>query len=352
MESLTLNKNNIIKTFERIVSSLPERERIIIEKRVWLKSERQTLQDIWDSLTPAITRERTRQLERNGVDKIARLIGSTLLVEIQNSAVKYLDIHNWIITREELINNIIKDLKINEQINLMIYDIIIQSIPNIEKSRKKLNCELYYCYSDLSIKMVNSVYSQAIKILTRRKDLIEKDVLYKKIIQNLNGEEKVTITQIDSILNLHQDIIFWEWSLVGLYKWKLLNPKTLKDKAVYVLKKEWTPMHYIDVSNNIANVLKEQTKVTTIHNVLIRNEEFTLIWRWIYALKEWWFKSGTVMETIIKVLKQSPEPLTIKEITKKVMKLKKVKQSTIYTNLQDRQIIDRVGRWYYQLRNS
>jgi hypothetical protein len=65
--------------------------------------------------------------------------------------------------------------------------------------------------------------------------------------------------------------------LIGLTKWKILNPKTLKDKAVYVMKKEKTPMHFVDVSNKITEYLVEKVKVNTIHNELIRNDEFVLI---------------------------------------------------------------------------
>jgi hypothetical protein len=59
--------------------------------------------------------------------------------------------------------------------------------------------------------------------------------------------------------------------------WKILNPKTLKDKAVYVLKKSGVPMHFVDISNNIIKNLEENVKINTVHNELIRNNEFVLI---------------------------------------------------------------------------
>jgi DNA-directed RNA polymerase delta subunit len=66
-----------------------------------------------------------------------------------------------------------------------------------------------------------------------------------------------------------------------------LNPRTLRDKIVYVLKKEKTPMHFIEIANKVTDYLGEQVKLNTIHNELIRNDEFVLIGRGIYALKEW-----------------------------------------------------------------
>jgi len=78
---------------------------------------------------------------------------------------------------------------------------------------------------------------------------------------------------------LFEDIVKGEETLIGLTKWKILNPKTLKDKAIYVMKKEKVPMHFIDISNKITSYLGETVKVNTIHNELIRNSEFVLIGR-------------------------------------------------------------------------
>ncbi|MDR3150382.1 MAG: winged helix-turn-helix domain-containing protein [Candidatus Peribacteria bacterium] len=67
----------------------------------------------------------------------------------------------------------------------------------------------------------------------------------------------------------------------------MLNPKTLKDKTLYVMRKENTPMHFVEITNKIIEYLGEKVKVNTIHNELIRNHEFILIGRGIYALREW-----------------------------------------------------------------
>jgi hypothetical protein len=45
------------------------------------------------------------------------------------------------------------------------------------------------------------------------------------------------------------------------------------------MKKEKTPMHFVDISNKITQNLGETVKVNTIHNELIRNNEFVLIGR-------------------------------------------------------------------------
>ena len=46
-------------------------------------------------------------------------------------------------------------------------------------------------------------------------------------------------------------------------------------------------MHFVDISNKIIELLEDNVKINTIHNELIRNEDFVLIGRGIYALREW-----------------------------------------------------------------
>jgi hypothetical protein len=65
--------------------------------------------------------------------------------------------------------------------------------------------------------------------------------------------------------------------MIGLAKWKILNPKTLKDKAMYVLKRDKVPLHFVEITNRVIEMIKKPVKVNTIHNELIRNEDFVLI---------------------------------------------------------------------------
>jgi DNA-directed RNA polymerase delta subunit len=114
------------------------------------------------------------------------------------------------------------------------------------------------------------------------------------------------------------------------------------------MKKERIPMHFIEISNKITSYLGDKVKVNTIHNELIRNDEFVLIGRGIYALKEWGFKPGTVLDVIVEVMKKNNGPMSTESIVTKVLKVRNVKKTTIYMNLQNKKVIERVGRNYYQ----
>ena len=344
----TLTKNIIEKSFWEVLSSLSEKERVVIERRIGLHWLKETLQNIWNSFKPAITRERVRQIEDAGIKKVWRIIKATELASIQDISRKTLEFHGWLLTRELLIGALIKQMNLSKEINSHILEVIVQSDFEIIKSKPRLWTQTYFTLPSISRKSIDFVHREALKILKRKKDVMECTDLYTQIALNAKDEVgELDNVFIDSVLDVFDDIVKGEEVLIGLTRWKILNPKTLKDKAIYVMKKEKVPMHFIDISNKISEYLGETVKINTIHNELIRNEEFILIGRGIYALKEWGFKPGTVLDVILDVLKKNGWPMNTEDIIKKVLKVRNVKKTTIYMNLQNKKAIERVGRNFY-----
>ena len=350
MNATVLNNENIVRSFEEILISLSEKEKNVIERRVWLKWEKETLQSIWNSFSPTITRERVRQIEESGIRKIWRIIKASILTDIQEKGIEFVKMSWGLASRDSLVNYLIKELNLEKDINKGVLETIVQSDFDILKSKQKLGCKIYFYLSKISRYNVDVIHKEAIKVLKKKKDVIEKEELFKIVSENLKDLRGISAPLVGSVLELFDDIIFWEDNLVWLTKWKILNPKTLKDKAIYILKKEWTPMHFVDIANKIIEVLEDNVKINTIHNELIRNEDFVLIGRGIYALREWWFKPGTVLDVISSILEKRNEPMSTEEIVKEVLKIRDVKETTIYMNLQNRQVIERVWRNFYQLK--
>ncbi len=346
MANITLDKNSIENTFKEIIDSLSQKEKTVISERVWLNWERKTLQYIWTSFSPSITRERVRQIEDSWIKKIWRIIKSSDLFIIQNKARDLIKLHWNLISKEKLINNIIKELNLDSSINSNILETIIQADVEILKSKPKLWTKTYFYFPTINKSSIEQIHKEWFKILKKKKDVMKKNDLYEQIKYNI-WDTTISNVLIDNIMDIFDDIVTWEENLIWLSKWKILNPKTLKDKAIYVMKKQKVPMHFVDISNKITEYLWDEVKVNTIHNELIRNNEFILIGRWLYALKEWGFKSWTVIDVIIDVLKKNKEPMSTEDIIKSVLKVRTVKKTTIYMNLQNKKLIERVGRNYY-----
>lgn len=347
MSATILDNKEIESHFLDILGSLSDKEKSVLENRVWLIWERLTLASIWKKFSPSITRERVRQIENSGIKKLWRIIKNTSLVLIQDKSRELINLNGWLIWKAKLINELIKSLNLPSNINSHIIEIVIQADYDILKSKPKLWTETYFHVPEVNKQLVDSIHKEAVKILKKRKDVMQQISLYEQIKNNLKLDSSIIL--INSIMDIFEDIVTWENNLIGLEKWKILNPKTLKDKAIYIIKKEKVPMHFIDVSNKITEHLNEKVKVNTIHNELIRNDEFVLIWRWLYALKEWGFKSWTVLDVIVEILKKKGEAMSTEDIIKSVLKVRDVKKTTIYMNLQNKSIIKRVWRNYYDL---
>lgn len=351
MQTKEINNSSITGAFKEILQALSEKEKNVIERRIGLHWEKETLQNIWDSFSPNITRERVRQIEDSWIKKIGRVVKATTLVKIQEFAKEILEEHGWLLIKEKLINAIIKWFELEKNMNASILETIVQSDYDIVKSKPKLGTKTYFYLPRISKKTIDAIYKEALAILKKRKDVMEKASLYEMIKINLKNNNLKNIF-IDAVLDVYEDIVSGEETLIGLEKWKILNPKTLKDKAIYILRKEKIPMHFVSIANKITETMGEKVKVNTVHNELIRNNEFVLVGRWIYALKDWGiYKPGTVLDVIMDIMKKAWEPMSTEDIIAKVLKVRKVKNTTIYMNLQNKKIIQRVWRNYYQLKD-
>lgn len=341
----------ISESFLSVLAGLTEKERAVISRRIGLNGERETLQSIGESY--AITRERVRQIEDVGIRKIGRIVKSTGLHDIQTIGNKILALHGGLLIRDRLVSAVIQQADIQGEVNSGIIEVILQSDYNIQKSKPQLGTRTYFALPEIQKKLVQETYKEAVKILKKKGDIMENAALYEMVKMNLFPQfGKVETVLVDSILDVYTDIVKGEEKYVGLEKWKILNPSTLKDKAVYVLKKAKKPMHFVEITNAIADRFQESVKVATIHNELIRNNEFVLIGRGIYVLKEWGYKPGTVLDVILDVFQKAKAPLSTEDIVAKVLKVRQVKTSTIYMNLQNRKYVERVGRNMYQLKDA
>lgn len=349
--SATLSKKIIDENFLSILSGLTDKEQSVIVRRIGIGGERETLQSIGN--TYDITRERVRQIEDVGIKKIGRIVRSTPLARIQEVGEQILSLHGGLLTKERIVNMVIQEAGVDTSVNTGIIEVLLQSDFNIQKSKPQLGTRTYFCTPGVQKKLVGEIHKEAARILKKKGDIMENVALYEMIKLNLAPTfGKVETVLIDSVLDVFEDVVKGEEKYLGLSKWKILNPSTLKDKAIYVLKKEKRPMHFVELSNAISNYFGEMVKVATIHNELIRNNEFVLIGRGIYVLKEWGYKPGTVLDVIIDIFNKSKAPLSTEEIINKVMKVRKVKTTTIYMNLQNKKQIERVGRNLYQLRKT
>lgn len=129
----------------------------------------------------------------------------------------------------------------------------------------------------------------------------------------------------------------------GLRTWPEVNPRGMRDKAYLVLRESGSPLHFTEVAALIArlqeNLALQRSKPVlpqTVHNELIKDPRFVLIGRGTYGLKDWGLESGTVKDVIRSILRVNAGTMPREKLIAEALRQRKVKESTILLNLQDR----------------
>jgi DNA-directed RNA polymerase delta subunit len=138
---------------------------------------------------------------------------------------------------------------------------------------------------------------------------------------------------------------FGKW---GMKHWPEVTPKGTREKVHLILKEHKKSMHFTQIADLIDKfeLGKRKAHPQTVHNELIKDERFVLIGRGIYALKEWGYSEGTIQEVIKNILQEKKRPLKKEEIIKEVLKIRKVKKTTISINLNNSGVFERVDETY------
>jgi len=92
----------------------------------------------------------------------------------------------------------------------------------------------------------------------------------------------------------------------------------VKAKAKLILRHAHRPMSYQEITKaiNELNFDGKRASINTLHNELIANDEFVLVGRGLYALKEWGYRPGTTKDIIISIL--AKKPMTYREVLEEV----------------------------------
>jgi len=320
----------------RLLASLPERSRIILESRFGLggTTERVTLESIGKRY--GITRERVRQIENHA---LASLKKSSAFKEAQSAfdeLERIVDSLGGIVCEDDLLNFITKDKSMQNHI----YFLLVLGDPF--KYRKE-DDEVNRCWY-VDPKLAEQV-----------------ETALKRLYEGLSDEDLIPEGEmIDRFLKELQEIndkhrneeVYRRWLRISkhvgknpLGEWghaKSPNVKTkgVRDYAYLAVKKHGSPLHFREVAQLIEKMFGRAAHVATTHNELIKDDRFVLVGRGMYALKEWGYAQGVVRDVIRNILREQG-PLTKDQIIEKVLKERHVKPGTIVVNLQNQKYFKR-----------
>lgn len=349
----TTQQQDIANMIMDLLVVLSEKERTVITKRFALDSpQRQTLERIGQDFS--VTRERVRQIEAIALKKLQRNVRNSSLRSVSKVIEKSIAQHGDVCEEKIMITEVLKMLHTKESpVTKHAIQLAIAITGDLDRSDKpKRFHRFWYDSKAVSMKEVEHITKAAHDILKKRGDTMAEMELIQAVVEKI-GATTEDYVRIHSSLGVDLRLLALpnrEW---GLQEWRHINPKSIHDKALIVLRNTGKPMHFIEIANAIREERFDNKNVTVqaVHNDLIRFPEFILVGRGMYALKEWGYEPGTVADVIASILKKEG-PLKKQEIIQKVQEQRDVQTGTISLNLQREEAFVRAGRAVYEFDES
>lgn len=340
-------KLNLTEIIEDIFMVLTDKERQVVIQRFSLDSkERRTLESIGRTFN--VTRERIRQIEKIALGKLKRTVNSSKLRFIHEVTEALLKEHGGLLMEEDLVRQILTMIEKTVDVDEHIVRLSLAICPHVTSIEKNNICRLAWHLVSISPMEIQSAMDEAFSILRQKKEVMTLDELVKDLQKTTAFKDKsYSDVFFKTALGMDERLKKTDRGY-GLLTWRHINPKSIRDKSLIVLRQEKNPLHFVEIAEKITEAGFDHKKVTVqaVHNELIRYPQFVLVGRGLYGLKEWGFEDGTVTD-IIESLLVKKSPMTKQDIIKGVLKQRRVKKGTISLNLQKNPQFVRVGRAVY-----
>lgn len=333
----------------KAVLILPDRVKEVILKRFGLNGESEhTLDKIGQQFN--ITRERVRQIEKGAIAKI-NAVNAKEVLEFNSLFQNIISQNGGVMEKNLFLDKTIAFMEAERNIKLENSEeekrniiLIVSLIKEIKYDlANKIHKDIYYINKE-NIEASLAVIMEAKNIFNEQKKTMELDEVLDAIREKEALKAKniiVTKEKLFSCLTLSAEIergLRGQW---GLKSWPLIVPRSVRDKAYLVLFYKKEPFHFKAIAETINETWTKKKKpalAETVHNELIKDKRFVLVGRGIYALADWGYMRGTVLDVIKSILEKKSQPMKKEEIVNEVSLQRIVKPSTIILNLKNKDI--------------
>ena len=345
------------KITQNILKSLPDRTRTVISRRFSLNKtgKPETLEAIGKSYN--ITRERVRQIENDGMKRAKKIL--------ENSEVKedFKKVNTYFEKKIDACGGVKKEEKLLEDIGSMEQKDSALFLLSLNDSlvREKED-DNFYPFWALSKDLASSAKKLSSDFIKSLKEKGIPETLNDLYAEYKKSGGKISLEAFSCHLETSKDILTTiDGNKVGLKSWPEVNPRTVKDKIKLILKEKEKPLHFKDIADMIFDLNEtlgsrstknKRLHPQTVHNELIRNQDFVLVGRGYYALKDWGYNPGQVKDVIYQVIQASNSALPKEEIVNSVLKQRMVKESTILLNLQNKNLFLKDEEGKYRVREA
>lgn len=340
---------------QTLLDRLHQRERDVLVRRFGLYGQQAlTLKDIGEQF--AITRERVRQIESNGLKKLQELMRDKSVSEVVDpvvtSTIHLLEERGGVLSGDELWEIVCErtelpstDTNTRDAFEFILEHLLADRIDALEETRdRRYGWKLHFVPLD----HWQITIDHATALLEEHKKPMEESHFFSKLKERRTDAEDSVIRSHIRLSKYVRENVLGQW---GLHHWNVIAPRRVNDKIYLILKKEQKPLHFNEITQRIneAGFDRKVAYPSTVHNELILDQQYILVGRGIYALREWGYTPGVVADVIIEVLSTSTNALDRDTIVEEVLKRRIVRKSTILLALTDRTRFDRTNEGLYRL---
>ncbi len=328
MAKITFKPKEVSK---RLIDVLPDRSRDVVVSRYGLSGKKglETLDAIGKRY--GITRERVRQIENHAI----KLIQDSPVVAKEGTAFSQLEgaIRELGAILPE--HSILSEFATDPETKNHLYFLMVVGKPFAARKEDE-HFKARWFVDEAVAKAVEDAL-KTVHASVKPHDVVNEDKLVDHVLTcmqrvNVKYKNKETARRWLELSNCLMRNPLGEWGRSTAPGIKLKN---IRDHAYLVLKRHGSPMHFREVAKAIEKTFGKKAHQATTHNELIKDaERFVLVGRGLYALKEWGYRPGHVIDIIKHNLKEKG-PMTQEEIVKAVSRERHVKRNTILVNLQN-----------------
>ncbi|MBI2984486.1 MAG: hypothetical protein HYY50_02580 [Candidatus Kerfeldbacteria bacterium] len=356
-QSVALEHFDPADIVNELLKQLSTKETDVLRRRFALgQEERETLEKIGQRYH--VTRERVRQIERWAIDRL-RHSGPTrtLLHDLDVLLQQVLEEHGGLMRADELFQALHSHSSQTAQSQAAIEFLLHELMTEKVERRSGLGMKPYWKLRFGSFELMPQVIAEAERVIREVGKPMDRDRLLAGLRQRpliREQAEQLSDQIILSYLSVAKSIERNPYGEYGLRSWGSIIPRRMHDKILLVMRKHGQPLHFQEITQKINEMGFDQRQAypPTVHNELILNDEYVLVGRGIYALREWGYQPGVVADVLASTLRQAGRPLAREELVEKVLQQRMVKRNTIHLALTNKQRFHRLPDGRYELVES
>ncbi len=327
----TIKNDNVefSTVFNTVLEGSSSRSREIIAKRFGIGEKTPlTLQAIGDEY--GITRERVRQIVQSGLRNVRNVDDNNyIFTSARDVIIAHIEDNSGIIAIDKLVVLGGDNRDEHGAIRFLIEG--MNEIEFISDKKHPVKNDVV-ALADFDINNWNQIHNAIKDILQIKQKTYTSEKLYEKL-----KNDTIKHRQLKKYLEVSAEIEQNPFKKWGIAEWDEISPRGVREKALLIMKEKKEPMHFRTITEMIDSYgLGKKGKKShpqTVHNELIRDDNFVLVGRGVYTLSADDHVEGTVKDVIENVLKKSDKPLTAEEVIERVLEMRYVQPSTVKVNL-------------------